>query len=193
MTKVPPAHKKCVKCGIEKVLEGNFNRRRRSKDGFRPTCKDCDALVRDAYMQSLRSGGPQKPQEVVEEPSEVSEVPSETPEAPSQMPSKVIGHIGVPSATAPRIREVAVSGTEDIEKAMADEYARILNEKLPVRQRARLMVKIARNLQGFNASLALKAISDINLATGVTSKAGTKVDLGPLFVLPEGSDVKMSG
>jgi hypothetical protein len=193
MSKPLPARKKCVKCGLEKVLETHFNRRKRSKDGFRPSCKACDALTRDAYLQSLRSGGSKMTIEGASEPDPEPEKPIEILDEPSQIPSKVIGHIGISVPGTPRIREVAISGSEDIEKALADEYARVLNEKLPVRTRARLMVKIARNIKGFNAGLALKAISDINLATGVVSKAGAKVDLGPLFVLPEGSDVKMSG
>jgi hypothetical protein len=51
------------------------------------------------------------------------------------------------------------------------------------------MVKIAKNISGGNAALALRALQDINLATGVVTKQGTQVDLGPLFVLPDASDV----
>jgi hypothetical protein len=51
------------------------------------------------------------------------------------------------------------------------------------------MVKIAKNIKGGNAALALKAIQDINLATGVVTKQGNQVDLGPMFVLPPGDDV----
>ena len=55
------------------------------------------------------------------------------------------------------------------------------------------MVKIAKNIRGGNAALALKALQDINLATRVTNRSGAQIDLGPLFVLPEGSDVSMGG
>lgn len=181
-----PKTKKCKACGLDKPIDTDFSKRKKSADGLRPTCKACDALVRDAYARRMRG----------ENPPEPAEVPSEPIGSPTGAPgesAKVIGHIGAVSPGTPRIREVAVDPTEDLEKAAAAEYSAILNRRLPVRTRARLMVEIARNTKGFNAALAMKAIADINLATGVTSRSGAKIDLGPLFVLPEGSDVKLTG
>lgn len=131
------------------------------------------------------------------------ETPLEPPQEPAEGPleARVIGRIGLPPTLngpqvpssilpgSPRITEY-VDPVEAAEKAAAREYADLLNRKLSVRHRANLMVKIAKNVSGANAALALRALQDINLATGVVNKSGLQVDLGPMFMLPEGSDVK---
>jgi hypothetical protein len=90
------------------------------------------------------------------------------------------------------IREVVTDPLEEQEKALAREYANLLNKKLSIRQRANLMVKIAKQSQGPTAALALAALRDINAATGITSRQGSVIDSGHIFVMPEGtSKMKM--
>jgi hypothetical protein len=111
-------------------------------------------------------------------------------ESPEREPAEIIGRIG-PANPSQRVQiaEVAIDPLEEAERQAAQEYASLLNRKLSIRHRANLMVKIAKNIKGGNAALALKAIQDINLATGVVTKQGNQVDLGPMFVLPPGDDV----
>ena len=80
---------------------------------------------------------------------------------------------------------------EEAEIKAAEEYAALLNQKLPVKRRAALMVRIAKNVAGGNAALALRALQDINIATRVTSKQGVQLDLGPMFVVPAEVDIKV--
>lgn len=174
--------KRCNRCGKTKGGE-HFNRRAKARDGLRTTCKKCDREIRILW-ESKHRDGPQPPSE---QPPEAS---AQAPEAPEASPEKVIGRIG-PTPEGPRIKEVALDPLEEAEQRAAREYAEILNKGLPVRKRARLMISIAKKVDGANAALALRALQDINLATGVVSKTGSQVDLGPLFVLPAGSDVSM--
>lgn len=220
--------KTCTKCGVEKPIEGNFNKRKAAKDGYRPTCRACDAIVRAAYDCKELPKAPPSPQTIPLKASEgvpaapeaasgvlrdpgdnsgtpvlpsggISEGVSGPPEPPLKSSGqpvgtpKVIGRIGDPPKNTPRIQEVALDPTEEAEKAAAREYANLLNKALPIRTRARLLVKIARNVKGPMAALALKALTDINLATGVVNKQGAKTEEGPLFVLPEGSSLKIKG
>jgi hypothetical protein len=91
------------------------------------------------------------------------------------------------------VQEVALGPTEEVDRAAAEEFSNLLNKKLSIRQRANLMVRIARNIKGNNAPIALKAINDINLATRVISKSGVQVEMAPLFLMPEGTKMKMGG
>lgn len=174
--------KVCRGCGVDKPI-GEFNKRARSKDGYRPTCRACDHLVRNGQDMPL-AGRPS--------------TPAPASEAPPVQPEKVIGRIGPEPApgesprSGPRIVEVR-DEDEEIEKAKAEEFSRLLDKGLSIRQRARLYIKIAKNVGGPNAAIALKALQDINVATKVVSRSGQRLDLGSLFVLPPGSDVKMTG
>lgn len=156
--------KPCARCGAVKPIT-EFNKSVKQKCGYRKSCRDCD--------KAWSKGAEVKPTAAAEPMS----MPKGAPEA------KVIGRIG------PTIQEVAIDPFEADEREAAKEYSALLNRKLSVRQRANLMVKIAKNVKGGNAALALKAIQDINLATGIISKSGAQTDLGPLFVLPGNDDV----
>jgi len=183
-----PELRRCAKCGADKpVLD--FNKRARSKDGLRPTCKTCDRVTRMRWEGKPTSGAG------LETLDGLGEGGGAAPPAP---PPKVIGSIGPAFGMAPggpsiRIREVAVGAIEAAEQAAADEYSALLNQKLSIRQRANLMVKIAKNIKGPSAALALQALKDINIATKVTSRTGVQLDLGPMFMLPDGPGMKMSG
>jgi hypothetical protein len=106
--------------------------------------------------------------------------------APTQ-PPKVIGEIKPQGGAF--IKESAVED-EAIKKAQ-EEYAAILNRRLPVKRRAAILVGIAKNAKGANAALALKALNDINVATQVITRTGVQVDLGPMFTVLDGSDVSV--
>lgn len=117
------------------------------------------------------------------------------PPGSSPLPEKVIGRI-VPASLAsgegPRIAETTVANTpEEIE--LAKQFAAYLNKGLPIKKRAQILIKIAKDIKGPAAALALAALRDINNATQVTSKTGQAPETAPMFVLPAGTDIKMSG
>lgn len=214
-------HKVCTQCKQRKPVTA-FNKRARARDGLRYTCKVCDGIVRDRWEAehgtgaggpritsipqseagttlkpkgtpkalSPGSGGP--PESPVERGDPAPVTPTPVSERAPEPGGRVIGRIGTQSATGTQIREVVTDPIEETEKALAREYANLLNKKLSVRQRANLMVKIAKSAEGPTAALALAALRDINNATGVTSRQGSALELGPLFVMPEGtSNMKM--
>lgn len=205
-------HKTCTRCK-KRLPITQFNKRAKAKDGLRQTCKPCDGEIRRLWFARQETLGPglvsgfdlgSSPPKVVLPPGsgEVSGskverggmAPAALPPGPgpeSEPGGKVIGRIQPGPGVGPRIQEVMVDPIDEAEKAMARQYANLLNKKLNVRQRANLLVKIAKNAEGPTAALALAALRDINAATGITSKQGSVVDSGPLFVMPDGTS-KMS-
>ncbi len=207
-------HKVCTRCKKRKPVTA-FNKRAKARDGFRHTCKECDGEIRKNWEAGQReeqsapeapavsaglpkalppgSGGP--PRELVEAGGLApASSPPKRPDPAPEPGGKVIGRIGSTLPTGTQIREVVSDPAGEAEKALARDYAQLLNKKLPIRRRANLMIKIAKNAEGPTAALALAALRDINNATGVTSRQGAAIDLGPLFVMPEGTGkMKMSG
>ena len=170
--------KACKGCGKDLPLS-EFNKRASALDGFRPTCRVCDRYVR-VHGERPGVGAGHPPPVPAPAPAPV------LPEPPTITP-KVIGEIKPQGGAF--IKESVVED-EAIKKAQ-EEYADILNRRLPVKRRAAILVKIAMNAKGANAALALKALQDINLATQVITRTGAQIDLGPLFSLPDGSDVSV--
>lgn len=63
------------------------------------------------------------------------------------------------------------------------EFAAILNEKLDIRARADLLVKLAKRNDTKTAAVGLRAIQIINELTGVTAE--TAVEAPPMFKMPD--------
>lgn len=194
-------NKVCTRCGKNKPTD-QFNKRAKAKDGLRFTCKACDKDVHKGWNSAQKGGSPEvlttgsggAAGSLVEAGgmAPIPRLPISVTEPEPVV--KIIGRIGGQAQTpTPRIREVSLDPLEEAEQKAAREYADLLNRKLSVRHRANLMVKIAKNIQGPTAALALQAIKDINMATGVTSKTGAQIDLGPLFLMPEGTSMAMKG
>jgi hypothetical protein len=197
--------KRCGHCGLTKPA-ADYCASSATWDGLRRACRACDRAWRkrkdgqDAHPAEVVAQAPAVVEAEVEAPApavapavEEAAVGESTPAIVSAEVSspKVIGRIG--GQEQKRVTEVALDPLEEAAKKLAEEYAAILNRRLPVRLRAHLMIKIAKNIKGGNAALALKALQDINLATRVVSRSGAQIDLGPLFVLPEGEDISMGG
>lgn len=177
--------KTCSHCKKTKPV-ADFNKRQRSSDGLRSNCRECDKTLR--YREPGPTAGEGSP------PRESS------PSAPGTVgiSSKVVGRIEpvVLSPPAPATGTKIVSApvqNDRLDEEAARQYAQLLNKGLPIRARAKLMIEIAKSVKGPTAAIALAALKDINLATKVTDRGGAQVDIGPLFALPAGSDVKMSG
>lgn len=198
--------KVCTKCNIKKPVS-EFNKRAKAKDGLRFSCKTCDDTTRKEWFKNQEEFKAEV-RDIVNRPgpgpTSLPPVPAlaeadvevsggtAPPTVSAEMGAggRVIGHI---NPQGPRIREVAVDMLEEADQKAAQEYAALLNKKLTIRQRANILVRIARSAKGPNAALALQALRDINTATGVISNKGAQIDLGPLIVMPTGTAMKMSG
>lgn len=82
----------------------------------------------------------------------------------------------IPEA-APAPGLIASELSEDERK----EFAKLLNEAIPLADRARLLVKLAHHTDTKRAPVALRAIQEINALTGVSADRPT--DTMPVFVL----------
>lgn len=83
----------------------------------------------------------------------------------------------------------AVTIPEDASDDLRLELAKILNAEIGLKERAKLLVKIAHMTDTKRAPVALRALQEINLLTGISKDRPT--DSAPMFQLPEGVAVSI--
>lgn len=95
-----------------------------------------------------------------------------------------------PVAVLPVAQPVAQS-LESVDEAAAarKELAKLLNTAIPLKQRVKLLVKLAHHTDTKRAPVALRAIQEINTLTGVTADGANEA--APMFLLPPDTSVSV--
>lgn len=131
---------------------------------------------------------------VIQQVVEVPEVPV-TPEeivipAPKESLFEELDAQGAPSDLAVRpvddIRPLDTGLTAD-EK---DEFKKLLDEAMPLSERARRLVALARLKGSKTAGVGLRALQEINTLTGVNREPDATAS--PMFALPSGTEVSVT-
>lgn len=103
--------------------------------------------------------------------------PDQTPVEPIVDPEEVLFE---EEPVVQDIPPLDVDLTDDQKK----EFIKLLDEALPVSERAVQLAKLARFTDQKRAAVALRAILEINTITGLTGNKATEA--APMFILPEG-------
>ena len=91
-------------------------------------------------------------------------------------------------AIVPAVSAQVIKVEDEIDLARA-ELARMLNETFTLEQRAALLVKLAHHTDTKRAPVALRAIQEVNLITGISKER--PVETMPMFQLPSDTAVKI--